>query len=178
MLLRNENARPSCLSAFRLTCVPPSVSTRFRYLLIGFAAFVVQWLVFGRLTLWGAYPDLTLLFVAWYALRAGRRKGAMAGFGLGFAIDVVYGTWGIHAFVKTIIGFLLGFFAVDERDSLMIQPPQAFLGGLVIALVHNGLLIAFLALQTEATNNFLIFGLWLGSAIYTACVAGIGSLFG
>jgi len=157
---------------------PLSVPTQLRYSLIGVATFLVQWLVLGRLTLWGAYPDVVLLFVAWYALRTGRRQGALAGFGLGFAIDIVYGTWGIHAFVKTIIGFLLGFFAVDERDSLVIQPTQALIGGLVIALVHNGLIIAFLALQTDATNNFLIFALWLGSAVYTACVAGFSSLFG
>jgi len=79
--------------------------------------------------------------------------------------------------VKTLLGFLLGFFAVDERDSITIQPTQAFLGGLVIALVHNGLLIAFLSLQTDATNDFLVFGLWFGSAVYTACVAGLLRLF-
>jgi len=154
------------------------VPTRARRLLIGAATFIAQWLVLGRLTLWGSYPDVVLLFIAWFSLRTGRKQGAIAGFTLGLALDVVYGTWGIHAFVKTLIGFLLGSFAVDERESLFIQPTQAFLGGLVVALVHNGLLIAFLALQTETTNDFLVFGLWLGSAFYTACVAGILSLFG
>ncbi|NBC84673.1 MAG: rod shape-determining protein MreD [Bacteroidetes bacterium] len=151
--------------------------TRVRHLLIGAATFLTQWLVLGRLTLWGAYPDIVLLFVAWFALRTGRRQGAVAGFSLGLLLDAIYGTWGIHAFVKTLLGFLLGFFAVDERDSITIQPTQAFLGGLVIALVHNGLLIAFLSLQTDATNDFLVFGLWFGSAVYTACVAGLLRLF-
>lgn len=150
---------------------------RVRHLLIGALTFLLQWLVLGRLTLWGAYPDVVLLFIAWFSLRTGRRQGAVTGFGLGLLLDVVYGTWGIHAFVKTLIGFLLGFFAVDERDALTIQPTQALLGGLVIALMHNGLLIAFLAFQTDATNDFLVFGLWLGSAVYTACIAGLMSLF-
>ena len=154
------------------------MSTDVRRILIGAAALLVQWLVLGRLTLWGSYPDAVLLFIAWYALRTGRQRAALAGFGLGFAMDVVYGTWGIHAFVKTLIGFLLGNFAVDEREPLLIQPTQAVLGGLVIALVHNGLLVAFLALQTEATNDFLVYGLWLGSAAYTAFLAGLASLFG
>jgi rod shape-determining protein MreD len=153
------------------------VPIRVRHLLIGALTFLLQWLVLGRLTLWGAYPDVVLLFIAWFSLRTGRRQGAVTGFGLGLLLDVVYGTWGIHAFVKTLIGFLLGFFAVDERDALTIQPTQALLGGLVIALVHNGLLIAFLAFQTDATNDFLVFGLWLGSAVYTACIAGLMSLF-
>lgn len=99
------------------------------------------------------------------------------GFGLGLAMDVAYGTWGTHMFVKTLVGFLVGLFAVEPRTAVVIQPHQAVLGGFVIALLHNGLLVALLALQTEATTAFLLYGLWLGSALYTAVVGGIGSLF-
>ena len=136
---------------------------------------MLQWLVFGRLRIYGAYPDVVLLFLAWYALREGRRKASIAGFVLGFALDAVYGTWGVHMFVKTLVGFLLGLFALDERDPLFIQSQQAFLGGLVVALLHNGLLVAFLSLQTTATNDFLVYALWLGSALYTAAVALLAS---
>ena len=132
--------------------------------------FLVQWLVLGRLSVYGSMPDAVLLFVAWSALHTNRRAGALMGFGLGFVMDVVYGTWGTHMLVKTIVGFLLGTFALDERESLLIQPQQAFLGSLVIALLHNGLLVTLLALQTTATNNFLVSALWLGSAVYTAAV--------
>ncbi|PEN13777.1 rod shape-determining protein MreD [Longibacter salinarum] len=152
--------------------------TRVRHLLFGAATVLTQWLVLGRLTVWGAYPDVVLLFIAWFSLRTSRRQGAIAGFSLGLVLDAIYGTWGIHAFVKTVIGFLLGFFAVDERDTITIQPTQAFMGGLVIALVHNGLLIAFLALQTDTANDFLVLSLWFGSALYTACIAGLLNLFG
>jgi hypothetical protein len=34
-----------------------------------------------------------------------------------------------------------------------------------------------LALQTQATNAFLLYGLWLGSAAYTAMVAAIAAFF-
>ena len=54
-----------------------------RYALIGAGVFALQWLVLGRLTLWGSYPDAVLLFVAWIGLREGRRVGSLAGFGLG-----------------------------------------------------------------------------------------------
>lgn len=149
-----------------------------RHVLIGLAVFIVQWLVLGRLDIWGAYPDAVLLYVAWVGLRHGRISGTVAGFSLGFLMDAVLQTWGLHMFVKTIVGFLVGLFPANERETLLIQPQQAFLGGLVIALVHNGLLVAFLALQAGTRNTFMITVLWFGAALYTAVVSTIAALFG
>lgn len=148
-----------------------------RRLVLALGIFALQWLLLGRLRIYGTYPDCVMLYLAWYALHEGRQRAMLTGFALGFAMDAVYGTWGIHMFVKTLVGFFVGMFAVDERQALRIRPQQAFIGGLVIALLHNGLLVILLALQTEATNNFLIFGLWLGAAVYTAAVAYLISLF-
>ena len=153
------------------------MSPTIRRVLLAVGVFGGQWLILGRLRIYGAYPDAVLLFLAWYALREGRRRGTLTGFGLGLAMDVVYGTWGIHMFVKTLIGFLVGRFAVDEHTSLIIRPQQAVVGSLVLALLHNGLLVALLALQTQATTGFLLYGLWLGSAFYTAWVGGVVALF-
>lgn len=148
-----------------------------RRLFVAFGIFALQWLVLGRLRIYGTYPDGVMLFLTWYALHEGRQRGTLVGFGLGLAMDAAYGTWGVHMLVKTLVGFAVGSFAVDERKPLLIQPQQAFLGGFAIALLHNGLLVILLTLQTEATNAFLIYGLWLGSAVYTAGVAYVTSLF-
>ena len=148
-----------------------------RRLLAAVGIFALQWVVVGRLRIFGSYPDIVLLFLGWYALREGRRRGAVTGAGLGLAMDVAYGTWGIHMFVKTLIGFLVGRFSIEEHAPLIIRPQQALLGSLVVALLHNGLLVALVALQTQATTGFLLYGLWLGSAAYTAVVGGIAALF-
>ena len=52
----------------------------FRLALGGLLAVLLQWLLFGRLRLWGAYPDVVLLWVALQALRYGRLTGTVAGF--------------------------------------------------------------------------------------------------
>ncbi len=143
----------------------------------GLAVVAAQWLVFGRLRLWGAYPDAVLLFVAWLGLRYGRRYGSLGGFGLGLLMDAIYGTWGIQMFTKTFVGFLLGLFPAQERESLLILPRQAFAGGLVIALVHNGIMVTLLALESGASNLFLVTALWLGSAFYTAGLGFLAALF-
>ncbi len=148
-----------------------------RIVLTGLGIFLVQWLILGRITLWGAYPDAVLLFVAWLGVRKGRQWGAVGGFVFGFLMDAVYNTWGLHMLVKTIIGFTLGLFPSSEREGLLILPRQAFLGGLVVALVHNGIFVTLLALQAGARNAFLVTGLWIGSALYTASVGTLTSLF-
>jgi rod shape-determining protein MreD len=153
------------------------MSRSVRRLLVAAGVFALQWLLLGRLRIYGTYPDGVMLFLTWYALHEGRQRGTLTGFALGAAMDAAYGTWGIHMFVKTLVGFFAGMFAVEERKPLLIQPQQAFLGGLAIALVHNGLLVLLLALQTQATNDFLVYGLWLGSALYTAAVAYLVALF-
>ncbi len=148
-----------------------------RHVLIGLAIVAVQWLVLGRLSLWGAYPDAVLLYVAWLGLRYGRRPGTIAGFSLGLLLDAIYGTWGLHMFVKTLVGFLVGLFPASERETLLIQPQQAFLGGFVLALLHNGLFVTFVALQAGTRNLSMVFSLWLGSALYTAFLSALASLF-
>lgn len=147
-----------------------------RHLLIGLSLFLLQWLLLGRLRILGAMPDVCLLYVAWLGLRYGRLPASVAGFLLGFLMDAAYGLWGIHMFSKTLVGFLVGLFPA-ERETLLILPQQAFIGGLVIALVHNGLIVAFVALQSGARTAFLINALWLGSAVYTAFVGTLVALF-
>lgn len=147
-----------------------------RGIAVSLSIFLLQWLVLGRLRLWGAFPDAVLLYIAWIALRQGRVTGMMTGFGLGFLMDVVYDTWGIHMFVKTLVGFAVGTFARQERENVLIQPTQAFLGGLLGALVHNGLVVVLLAVLFETKNAFLGTALWAGSALYTAFIALLATL--
>ena len=55
-----------------------------RLLFIGTVIVTLQWLFFGRLDLWGATPDVVLLFVVWVAVRYGQITGTIAGFSGGF----------------------------------------------------------------------------------------------
>lgn len=148
-----------------------------RYALVGLGILLLQWLVFGRLTIFGVYPDAPLLFVTWLALRRGRKTGTTAGFLAGLFMDAVTGLWGLHMFSKTLIGFLVGLFPVSERETLLIRPRQAFVGGLVVALLHNGLFVILLALYSSTSTTFMVVGLWLGGALYTAFLGTLAALF-
>lgn len=149
-----------------------------RQVALGLGVVLLQWLL-SHLTLWGVWPDVVLLYVAYVALRRGRVAGAVAGFASGLAMDVIVNssTLGINALLKTLMGFVIGLFRSDQGENLRLSPIQAFVGALVIAVVHNGLMTIILALEQDTRTPFLIFGLWLGSAFYTAVVALVGALF-
>ena len=149
-----------------------------RHAFIGLLIVGIQWLVLTRLQVWGAFPDAVLLYVAWLGIRHGRQAGSVAGFTLGFLMDAIYDTWGLHMFTKTLVGFLVGLFPANERETLLILPQQAFIGSLVIALLHNGIMVIFLVLQSGARSMNLVLIYWLASALYTALVGTLAALFG
>lgn len=153
--------------------MPPLV----RRALIGFLLVILQWTVLYRLDIFGAYPDAVLLFVAWIGLRHGRQAGSVTGFLLGFLMDWVFGTWGVNMFIKTLVGFLVGLFPASDRETLLIRPEQAFLGGLVIALLHNGIQIIFMAVETGERSPITLTAHWVGAALYTGFLAFLAALF-
>ena len=149
-----------------------------RQVAIGLAVVLLQWLL-ANLRLWDVWPDVVLLYVAYLALRRGRVTGAVAGFSAGLAMDllVMPATLGINTVLKTLMGFVVGLFRSEQGDYLRLTPLQAFVGALVVAIVHNGLMTIVLALEQDTRTPFLVFGLWLGAALYTAVVALAGALF-
>ncbi len=148
-----------------------------RYAVIGTLIVLLQWLLLGRLTVLGATADAVLLYVAWIGLNFGRRTGAIVGFAMGLIMDAILDTWGMHMMLKTVVGFVLGLLPSEEYDELVILPRQALVGGLVIALLHNGLQVVFLAIQSGSTSTSLTLTVWFGSAIYTALVGTLAALF-
>lgn len=150
-----------------------------RQVLLGLGVVLLQWLVVGRLRLWGVAPDLVLIYVVFQALQRGRLTGAVSGFAAGLGMDLLANptTLGLHALLKTLLGFVVGLFRSDQGTQLRINPLQAFLGTLMVAIVHNGLMTIALALDQSTRTPYLLFGVWLGGALYTAFVALAIALF-
>ena len=145
----------------------------------GTGVVLLQWLVFQRLGLWGVVPDVVLLFVALVAVKRGRLAGAVAGFSAGLLMDLLTNPqmFGLNALVKTLMGFVVGLFRSDQGENTRVAAPQAFVGALVVGVVQNGLVTIALALDQSTRTPFLIAGLWLGGAVYTAVVAFVAALF-
>ncbi len=145
--------------------------------LAGAVVVVLQWLFFGRLELWGAYPDVVLLFLIWLAVRYGRVYGAVGGFLVGFALDAIYGLWGIQMFVKTLTGFLVGLVATIRTEALEKLILRVVEATLVTTLVHNVLLVLFVMLQSGTSGGSLVWAICVGGTLYTTFVAFLLSVF-
>ena len=147
--------------------------------LAGLVVVLAQWLIFSRLPVWGVVPDVVLLYVALVALRSGRMAGAVAGFWTGLLVDLLVNpsTLGLHALVKTITGYVIGLFRSDQGENLRPDPAMGTLLALIVAVFHNGLMTIALALDQDTRTPFLIVGLWLGGAVYTALLAAVIGLF-
>ena len=150
-----------------------------RRALLGLVVVLLQWLVFRRLPLWGVVPDVVLLFVALTAIKRGRLAGTVAGFSTGLLMDLLINpsTLGLNALVKTVLGFAIGFFRSDQGENLRLDPFMGTALAFIVAIVHNGLMTIALALDQSTRTPFLIWGLWIGGALYTALVALVGGLF-
>lgn len=154
------------------------MATLARHALIGVGVVLLQWLVLDRLEIYGATPDAVLLWVLWISLRYGRQTGSVAGFLAGFLADITYGSWmGMNMFLKTLVGFFGGVFPASQRALLLIRPTQAFAGGLLAALLHNGLEVIFVSLETGSRSLSLVTTMWLGASLYTAVLAFVVALF-
>lgn len=154
------------------------MSSLVRHALIGVGVILLQWLVLGRLAIFGATPDAVLLYVLWMSLTHGRQTGSLAGFAAGFLADLTYGPWmGLNMFLKTLVGFFGSYFPANQRDLFMLRPGQAFVGALVVTLLHNGLWVLLVILETGGSSLSLVTAEWLGSSLYTALLALLAALF-
>ena len=132
------------------------------------AAVLLQWLVFSRLRMFGAYPDIALLYVAWAAIRYGRVPGCLVGAAVGLLIDFIFGTWGVHMCLKSLMGFLIGMVPSGQQIGLSAPPWRVWIAVLSAALVHNGMLVVFIVVQSGVRVPSLLSVDWLGGALYTS----------
>jgi len=148
-----------------------------RCIIVGLIIVTLQWLFFGRLSLWGSTPDVVLLFVIWMSLRYGQIGGSLAGFFAGFGLDAIYGLWGTHMFVKTIIGFLIG--TLDLIDSEVFERSKRRIVEITsaVALIHNVLFFMFILIQDGISRESLAVMLCLGNTLYTTFLAFIVAVF-
>ncbi|NLB18796.1 MAG: rod shape-determining protein MreD [Syntrophomonadaceae bacterium] len=125
-----------------------------RYLLlvlIPFGSILLDSVFFSRFTLWGAIPDLILIFITFYALFHGSRPGFMYGFLCGLFEDLYLGRFiGANALSKALVAFIIGKLEVNVfKDNLMV----GFIG-VILATVINFIIMTVLFLVTTPDMVF------------------------
>lgn len=78
-----------------------------RLVLIGLGFVVLQVVLLRHLQIFGAEPDLILVFLLWLCISKSRTTVLLFAAYLGFTQDALLDLWGIHLFSKTFMVFIL-----------------------------------------------------------------------
>lgn len=154
----------------RMPAVQESPFFIFKIFLLMLVAVVVQTTIAPYVTVLGAQPDAALIVIITLAMMRGPVWGAVAGFAMGFLLDVaLVQTMGISSFLYTLAGYFSGRYAEGvDPDSWLPPMVTVFLATFVVQLLNA--MIMFL-LGVEASVNFIMLRVVLPSAVINALLA-------
>ncbi len=122
-----------------------------RVALVGLVTLVVQVSVVSPLEIFGARGNIVLLFAIAAALESDADRGAIAGFGLGFAFDLLLTTpTGLSALTGALVGWTVG----AARDSVLRDSPVIWVALVAVASALGTVLYATLAVVLGATVDW------------------------
>lgn len=133
---------------------------------------VVQANLVDMVSLRGIAPDLLLIFLVILAVREGQLAVLPWGFLLGLVLDLTTGTViGLSALSKTIAAFTAGYFHSENKVAMNLSTYRFLLLVLLTAFVHNAAYFAVFTLGSDIGLLGAVFGVGLGSALYTTTLA-------
>lgn len=121
-----------------------------RYLVLvvlPFASLFFETTFFYRYSIWGTVPNLIIVFVAFYALLNGSRKGMAYGFGCGLLKDLYLGRFiGLNAASMAITALIIGKWEVKVfKENFLV----GLIGALTATAINSILILVFLSLSTS-----------------------------
>jgi len=131
-----------------------------RLALVGLVALLLQLTVISPITVAGARPDVVLLFAIVVSMETDPERGAVAGFALGLAFDLLLDTpAGLTALTLTLVGWGVGT-AKDAvlRSSRVISLALVAVASMAGTLLYAGLAVVF-GVTIEAGDLPAIVGL-------------------
>jgi rod shape-determining protein MreD len=123
-------------------------------------------------------PDFILILLVFYTIQMDQFRGALLGFTYGFMIDIITGgIFGSAMFVKTLSGFIAGYFANENKIDLYLHS-FFFLFIVFLCSTVDSITYSFLSGKDVSPNlAVLIFEQGLLPALYTALVSVPVTLF-
>lgn len=119
-----------------------------RLALVGLLVLLLQVVVMAPITVAGARPDVVLLFAVVVAMETDPERGAIAGFALGLAFDLLLDTpAGLTALTLTLVGWGVG----TAKDAVLRSSRMISLALVAVASVAGSLLYAGLAVVFGVT---------------------------
>lgn len=129
----------------------------------------IQIILLRHLEVFGAKPDLILVFIIWLCTQKNKSICLIFAAFLGLFQDSLTDLWGLNIFSKTLLVFILhGYLNRIKEKQLLFW--QVFLIILLGSAIHN---IAFYGVSLFTglyTTGFLTFSLLVYSPVYTSVI--------
>ena len=134
------------------------------------ACLLLQLVLGGHISLFGAVPNFLLVAVFSLALKKGPFAGVVAGFALGLVFDLLgSGTVGLSSLMGCIFGYVC---SRACKPALLGEPLRAAVVFLLAVFVYNLLYVGLMAtLGMVAASMGQVVGRAFGSAVLDGCVA-------
>ena len=92
-------------------------------LAILFCATILESSIFTNISFFIVVPDILLILSIYFSLLNGKLYGEITGFGSGLFLDLITGSpFGLNCLLRTIIGYVFGFFSRTVIISGLIMP--------------------------------------------------------
>ncbi len=115
-----------------------NVYASIRYGLITVVLIVLQTTFIRFISIESITPDILVVWIVYLALRYGQIHATVAGFILGFIVDIISGDFlGLYALSKTVCGFVAGYSYDENRTTQTLATYRFALIVLLASIVHN-----------------------------------------
>lgn len=142
-------------------------NTFLTYTGIGILFLILQLLVFRHLEFFGIQTDVVFIYLFWLCTQTERTSALLITIILSFASDILFDTWGVHLFSKTLIILMVHGFVSRQAENIL-QPIQVFSLLLVISLIYNVIYLAIAVFAGLFSFESFFIKYWVGNSVYIA----------
>ena len=105
-------------------------------------SFLVDTIIFTRLSFFGIRPDTLLILVVIFSILGGASRGVIAGVAGGLAVDILFGVYiGLTSLMYLIVGVLAGIFYKRYYANNILLPAFVVGAGVIIKETLTGLFL-------------------------------------
>lgn len=148
------------------------MAEKIRYGLITVVLILLQTTFIRFISIGGVTPDAMVVWLVYLALRYGQIHATVAGFILGFVMDIIGGDFlGLSALSKTVCGFIAGYFYDENKTTQTLASHRFALIVLFTSLAHNVIYFTIFVQGSELPfwKTLAFFG--VTTSIYTSALS-------
>ncbi|MFY9121096.1 MAG: rod shape-determining protein MreD [Syntrophomonadaceae bacterium] len=143
-----------------------------RYVILAFLPFLaifVQSTFFNQYSIKGSIPDLVLIFVVFYALFTGEKRGTIYGMLCGLLEDLYVGRFiGVNVLAKGLTGYIIG----KTQGNVFKENLLVGIVAVVVGTLINSLAVVFLMMICGGVVKVEVISSILYQSLYNLLLAG------